>query len=112
VVRVVLCILTLLVLFPGAASAQRLSREWLGAKSPVFARPTAPAKHGHAVRGLVVGAAAGFVVGAILFSPNSNACTGSGNYGEHCLLYRAGIVVGGAGLGALVGSLIRTEKQH
>lgn len=64
----------------------------------------------HALVGLAAGAVVGFVVGAILFSPESTGCTGSGNYGETCALIRAGIVVGGAGLGALVGALIRTEQ--
>lgn len=64
----------------------------------------------HVVVGLALGAAVGLGVGAILLSPNSNRCTGSGNYGEFCLQMRAGILVGGAGLGALVGALIHTER--
>ncbi|MGE0353405.1 MAG: hypothetical protein AB7I33_04155 [Gemmatimonadales bacterium] len=67
-------------------------------------------RRGHPVTGLAVGAAAGLLAGAILFSPGGNACTGSGNYGERCLYYRAGILAGGVGLGALVGALIRTER--
>jgi hypothetical protein len=60
--------------------------------------------------GLAAGGAVAFVVGAILFTPNTTGCTGSGNYAENCRLYRAGMVVGGAGLGALVGALVRTEQ--
>jgi hypothetical protein len=65
---------------------------------------------GHALVGLATGAAVGFVVGAMMFTPHTTACTGSGNYAKDCRLYRAGIVVGGAGLGALVGALIRSEQ--
>lgn len=67
-------------------------------------------RRGHPMLGLAVGAAVGFGVGAILFPPSSTACTGSGNYAENCRLYRAGIVLGGLGLGALAGALFRTER--
>ncbi len=66
--------------------------------------------HGHAVTGLLIGAGVGLVAAYVLFAPGSNACSGSGDYEENCRLYRAGIVIGSAGLGALVGALIRTEK--
>jgi hypothetical protein len=66
--------------------------------------------HGHAMVGLAAGAVVGFVVGAALLSPESSGCNGSGNYGETCSMSRIGIVVGSAGLGALVGALIRTDQ--
>ncbi len=89
-----------------AGSGQR----WVVPRHLVTQVDSSRGEHGHALLGLAVGGAVAFVVGAILFSPDSNACTGSGDYAENCRLYRAGIVVGGAGLGALVGALIRTEQ--
>jgi hypothetical protein len=67
-------------------------------------------QRGHEVTGLVIGAVAGLGMGFILFSPGSTGCTGSGDYGENCAYYRAASAVGGAGLGALIGALIHTER--
>ncbi|PYP37652.1 MAG: hypothetical protein DMD46_05140 [Gemmatimonadetes bacterium] len=111
----------LLQLLPASAGAQMLSQDqrillagsgqrWVVPRHLVTQVDSSRGEHGHALLGLAVGGAVAFVVGAILFSPDSNACTGSGDYAENCRLYRAGIVVGGAGLGALVGALIRTEQ--
>jgi len=99
-----------LLLFPRTGHAQRLPAERLPPVVMGFAPDSARATRGHAVTGLVIGAAVGLVAAYVLFAPGSNACSGSGDYEENCRLYRAGIVIGAAGLGALVGALIRTEK--
>ncbi len=67
-------------------------------------------RRGHPWLGAAVGAAAGIAAGALLFNSSTSACTGSGNYEENCRWYRAGIAVGSAGLGALAGLAIRTER--
>lgn len=104
-----------LVIFPGALDAQRLPAERRHAlvlqPSLTVALDSANATKGHAVTGLVIGAAVGLVAAYVLFAPGSNACSGSGDYEQNCRWYRAAIVVGSAGLGALIGSLIRTKKE-
>lgn len=67
-------------------------------------------RRGHSLLGVVAGGVVGLAVGAMLFSPNTSAREGSGNYAHNCRLYRSGIVVVGAGLGLLVGAQIRTER--
>lgn len=102
-------LVALLSIFSRPIAAQRLPPE-----RPAAHRidvDSATATRGHAVTGLVIGAAVGLVAAYVLFAPGSNACSGSGDYEENCRLYRAGIVIGAAGLGALVGALIRTEKR-
>ncbi len=64
----------------------------------------------HTLLGTLVGAGVGLGAGLILLSPDSNACSGSGNYDEICWYYRGAFVAGGALLGAAVGTLIRTER--
>jgi hypothetical protein len=98
---------------------------WLDADSLVLAVPrrrwavprqlltqvdSSRGKRGHALLGIVAGGVVGLAVGAVMFSPNSSACEGSGNYAQNCRWYRAGVVVAGAGLGLLVGAQIRTER--
>lgn len=108
-------IVAILLLCPKPSLAQRLSQEsFSGLPAPRFALRWQAAQgetQGHAVTGLLIGTAVGVAAAFILFSPGSNACSGSGDYEKNCWYYRAGIVVGSAGLGALIGSLIRTEKS-
>jgi hypothetical protein len=115
-------IVGIVLLFPTPSLAQRLSQESLTfppahrlelARQPVqLAWLAAQGEtQGHAVTGLLIGTAVGVAAAFILFAPGSNACSGSGDYEKNCWYYRAGIVVGSAGLGALIGSLIRTEKS-
>ena len=89
-----------------AAGIQR----WVVPRGLLTQLDSSRGRRGYPVAGLAVGVVVGFGVGAILFPPNSTACTGSGDYAENCRLYRAGIAFGGAGLGALIGALIRTER--
>lgn len=112
-------IVGILLLFPKPSLAQRLSFGALPTPSfeldgqPVALRwqATQGETRSHTVTGLLIGTAVGVAAAFILFSPGSNACSGSGDYEKNCWYYRAGIVVGSAGLGALIGSLIRTEKS-
>lgn len=115
-------IVGILLLFPKPSLAQRLSQESLTImpahgfeleRQPLALHWQAAQgeTRGHAVTGLLIGTAVGVAAAFILFSPGSNACSGSGDYEKNCRYYRAGIVVGSAGLGALIGSLIRTEKS-
>ncbi|HKA57993.1 MAG TPA: YtxH domain-containing protein [Gemmatimonadales bacterium] len=114
-------IVGILLLFPKPSLAQRLSQESLTFQAMVYdlGRDPLPLDwqvaqgetHGHALTGLLIGTAVGIAAAYILFAPGSNACSGSGDYEKNCRYYRAGIVVGSAGLGALIGSLIRTEKS-
>ncbi|MCU0621092.1 MAG: hypothetical protein MUC69_06275 [Gemmatimonadales bacterium] len=67
-------------------------------------------RKGHTLLGLGIGAAVGLGAGFLLFQPGSSQCTGSGDYEENCMLYRAGVMVGGAVAGALAGTFIRTER--
>ena len=67
-------------------------------------------RKGHALLGLGIGAVVGLGTGFLLFQPGSTGCTGSGDYEENCMLYRAGALLGGAAVGALTGALIRTER--
>lgn len=107
-------LLAVLVIFPSAMDAQRLPAERVDTQviqpSPAIALDSANATKGHAVTGLVIGAAVGLVAAYVLFAPGSNACSGSGDYEQNCRWYRAAIVVGSAGLGAVIGSLVRTQK--
>jgi hypothetical protein len=113
---------SILLLFPKPSLAQRLSQESLPIlpaltfeldrqSLPLGWQAAQGETHGHAVTGLLIGTAVGVAAAFILFAPGSNACSGSGDYEKNCWYYRAGIVVGSAGLGALIGSLIRTEKS-
>jgi hypothetical protein len=86
------------------------SQRWVVPRQLLTQLQASRGQRGHTVLGLATGAVVGGIVGAILFTPTTSACEGSGNYEQNCRLYRAGIVVGSAGLGALVGSLIRSEK--
>lgn len=115
-------IVAILLLCPRPSLAQRLSQESFSVlPAPRFELDSQPVAlgwqaaqgetQGHAVTGLLIGTAVGVAAAFILFSPGSNACSGSGDYEKNCWYYRAGIVVGSAGLGALIGSLIRTEKS-
>ena len=108
--------LAALLAWPSAAAAQRLPAERQASNSAL--QPfrgaqvdSAAATKGHAVTGLLIGAGVGLVAAYVLFAPGSNACSGSGDYEENCRWYRAAIVVGSAGLGALIGSQIRTKKS-
>ena len=104
-------LLAALLAWSSAAAAQRLPAERQAL--PAFreaAVDSTTATKGHAVTGLLVGAGVGLVAAYVLFAPGSNACSGSGDYEENCRWYRAAIVVGSAGLGAFIGSQIRTKK--
>ncbi|HSD30312.1 MAG TPA: hypothetical protein VLB49_00235 [Gemmatimonadales bacterium] len=86
------------------------SHRWVVPRHLLTQVDSSRGRRGHALIGVVAGGVVGLAVGAILFSPNSSACEGSGNYAQNCRLYRAGIVAAGAGLGLLVGAQIRTER--
>lgn len=110
-----LLLVSVAILLPSSAHGQRLPTERRSELSELHQsyqrfNLDSAATRGHAVTGLIVGAAVGLVAAYVLFAPGSNACSGSGDYEDNCRLYRAGIVVGGAGLGALIGSQIRTKK--
>lgn len=67
-------------------------------------------RKGHTLLGTAIGAGVGLAAGFLLFAPGSSECTGSGDYEEYCMWYRAGAMVGGAVVGALTGTLIRSER--
>jgi len=66
-------------------------------------------RHGHARRGMWIGALAvtGFL--AEEYFRNPQQCEGSGNYRQLCLLFGSLTVVGGALVGTAVGALIRHD---
>ena len=66
-------------------------------------------RRGHLLAGVLVGAVVGAVAGLIAISPEGT-CTGSGDYGAVCRGVVAFSVGAGAALGALVGTLVRTER--
>ena len=108
--------LAALLAWPSVAAAQRLPAEPQASVSTLqpfrgAGVDSTTATQGHAVTGLLIGAGVGLVAAYLLFAPGSNACSGSGDYEENCRWYRAGIVVGSAGLGAFIGSQIRTKKS-
>lgn len=86
------------------------TRRWAIARPLITSLEVSGGRHGHTLIGLLAGTGAGLAFGLIAFAPGSNACTGSGDYEKNCMAYRAGTTLAGAGLGALVGALIRTEK--
>lgn len=86
------------------------SRRWVVPRHLLTQVDSSGGRGGHALIGTVAGGVVGLAVGVLLFSPNSSACEGSGNYAQNCRLYREGTVVAGAGLGLLVGAHIRTER--
>jgi len=66
-------------------------------------------RHGHTVRGALIGGlAVGGVVGAGMLS-NPQQCRGSGNYGQLCAVLLGATTLGGAAVGALIGTLIRHD---
>lgn len=85
-------------------------QRWAVARPLITRLDVSGGRRGHALVGLLAGTGAGLAFGLIAFAPGSNACTGSGDYEKNCMAYRAGTTLAGAGLGALVGALIRTEK--
>lgn len=64
--------------------------------------------HGHALLGVLGGAVAGLVAGEVLATSEGGCSSGIGG-GEMCGMYDVIGLAAGAGLGALVGALIRTE---
>ena len=61
------------------------------------------------VVGLLIGTGVGLAVGFVTFS--GTQCEGSGDsYGQMCWAGRAATTVAGAGLGALIGALVRKER--
>ncbi len=70
------------------------------------------ASHGrrrHVLAGLAAGATVGVGTAAIALTPHGT-CTGSGDYLYICRLITAGSIALGAGLGAVAGVFIRTER--
>ena len=66
-------------------------------------------RHGHALIGALIGAAAVGVAGAVEWRSNPSQCQGSGNYEAICAMALGAAVLGGALLGTLVGAVIRHD---
>lgn len=85
-------------------------RRWTLPRHGVTELETLGGRHGHALRGALIGGllAGGFVGQDMLRKPGQ--CEGSGPYGERCVAFLAGSFLAGAGLGALVGTAIRHDE--
>lgn len=89
--------------------------EWTVPRTALTRLEAADGTRGHWVKGLLIGAGAGLVVGLVAtdgFDTGAGGqCSGSGDiYADLCLAGIAAITVGSAAVGAVIGALVRTTR--